>query len=211
MPDACDALKAYLKIRGDKPGALLVGREGVLNNKAITQIVSGIIENVPELRGIEGFKPTNLRDAFEDALRAAGIYPKTKEAMMGHNSNIEMEYGGYKQMMESFVDAAKKVYAFLRLKDAAQNEYDSKVKSALEHLTSKVAEKDQIIESLVQNGSRKENQIKELADAFLEMRKTVDELKKAINEKEREILARTQLATSLFSLFRLGFSTQKSN
>ena len=69
MPDACIALKVYLKIRGETAGPLLKSREGIISNKAITQIVSNLIQNIPELNKIAGFKPTNLRDAFEDALK----------------------------------------------------------------------------------------------------------------------------------------------
>ncbi|XES78158.1 MAG: tyrosine-type recombinase/integrase [Candidatus Bathyarchaeia archaeon] len=187
MPDVCSALNAYMKIRGEEAGPLLLGREGPLNNKAVTQVVSCIIQNVPKLHEVKGFKPTNLRDAFEDSLKAAGIYPKTKEAMMGHASSIEMEYGGYKQMMDSFVDAAKKVYAFLRLTDVAQTEYDEKVKEELEELSAKVAEKDQVIESLVRTGvelKEKMQKIESSKEGIEVLLKRVIELEKKLEEKK---------------------------
>lgn len=118
MPDACEQLKLYMAKLDAKSGPLLRGREGPFDNKSISTLVMRLIESVPDFANIQGFKPTALRDGFEDALRAAKIYPKTKEAMMGHSSDIEQEYGGYRQMMNSFVEAAKTVYPYLCLTDA---------------------------------------------------------------------------------------------
>jgi site-specific recombinase XerD len=117
-PDVCVCLNKYLAVRGnfsdDDP--LFVGREGPFNSEAISQVMRELIEKTP-LRDVAGFKPTSLRDAFEDALVDAEIYHKIKEALMAHNSGIEKEYGGQNKMVAKLTEAMKKVYPLISLTD----------------------------------------------------------------------------------------------
>ena len=96
---------------------LFVGREGTLDAGGISQIIHYLICSVPELKAISGFKPTSLRDAFEDALVDAEVYSKVKEALMGHVSSIEHDYGGHNKMVQHLVEAMKKTYPLLCLND----------------------------------------------------------------------------------------------
>jgi hypothetical protein len=118
-PDICDCMSAHLKVRGNVEVGepLFVGREGPLNNEAISQILRELIAKAG-LNSISGFKPTSLRDAFEDALVDAEVYPKIKKALMAHTSDIEHEYGGQKKLEEKLVEAMKKVYPLICLNDS---------------------------------------------------------------------------------------------
>lgn len=115
-PDIAYELKTYLKIRGNpsKEEPLFVGRQGPLDNQAISDIVSDLIEK-SGLGGNNGFKPTSLRDALEDALVEANVNHKIKEALMGHVSDIEHEYGGQNKLIVNVVEAMKKAYPLLTL------------------------------------------------------------------------------------------------
>jgi integrase len=115
-PDIAYELKTYLKIRGtpSKEEPLFIGRQGQLDNQAISGIISELIEK-SGLGGDNGFKPTSLRDALEDALVEANVNHKIKEALMGHVSNIEHEYGGQNKLIVNVVEAMKKAYPFLTL------------------------------------------------------------------------------------------------
>jgi site-specific recombinase XerD len=131
MPDVCECLRAYLNVRGayQASDSLFFSREGVLDAAGISQVVHGLIGSVSELKAISGFKPTSLRDAFEDALVDAEVYSKVKEALMGHVSSIEHEYGGHNKVISHLVEAMKKAYPLLCLNDS------NKVDSALVGLT----------------------------------------------------------------------------
>jgi len=115
-PDISYELKNYLKIRGNPSTGepLFVGRQGSLDNQAISGIISELIEK-SGLGGNNGFKPTSLRDALEDALVEANVNHKIKEALMGHVSNIEHEYGGQNKLIVNVVEAMKKTYPLLTL------------------------------------------------------------------------------------------------
>lgn len=115
-PDIVYELKTYLKIRGNplKEQSLFTGTQGPLDNQAISGIISGLIDK-SGLNGNNGFKPTSLRDAFEDALVEANVHPKLKEALMGHISGIEHEYGGHKKLVATVIEAMKKAYPCLTL------------------------------------------------------------------------------------------------
>jgi site-specific recombinase XerD len=115
-PDIAYELRTYLKIRGNlsKGEPLFVGRQGPLDNQAISGILSDLIEK-SGLDGNNGFKPTSLRDALEDALVEANVNHKIKEALMGHVSNIEHEYGGQNKLVINIVEAMKKTYPLLTL------------------------------------------------------------------------------------------------
>jgi hypothetical protein len=93
---------------------LFIGRQGPLDNQAISGIISELIEK-SGLDGNNGFKPTSLRDALEDALVEANVNHKIKEALMGHVSDIEHEYGGANRLKVTIVEAMKKAYPFLTL------------------------------------------------------------------------------------------------
>jgi integrase len=117
-PDVCECLKAYLKVRGKykSEDLLFVGREGALKGKGVSAIVRDLIVKAG-FGEVKGFKPTSLRDAFEDALVDTETYHKTKEALVGHVSKIEQEYGGHNKMVSHLVDAMKKTYPLLCLMD----------------------------------------------------------------------------------------------
>ena len=115
-PDIAYELKIYLKIRGNttKGKPLFVGRQGPLDNQAVSAVLSELIEK-SGLDGNNGFKPTSLRDALEDALVEANVNHKIKEALMGHVSDIEHEYGGQNKLIVNVVEAMKKAYPFITL------------------------------------------------------------------------------------------------
>lgn len=117
-PDVCECLGAYLKIRGkfEDSDPLFVGREGPLDSVGLSQIIRELMIKAG-LDKVPGFKPTSLRDGFEDALVDAEIYHKIKEALMAHNSGIEKEYGGYNKLVEKLTEAMKKVYPLICLND----------------------------------------------------------------------------------------------
>lgn len=121
-PDVCECMAAYKKVRG--PGKsedrLFVGREGVLVPKSVSAIVHDLIVKCGFNR-IRGFKPTSLRDAFEDALVECETYAKEKEALMGHVSSIQHEYGGHNQMIARLTKAMRKVYPLICLNDSNRN------------------------------------------------------------------------------------------
>jgi site-specific recombinase XerC len=121
-PDVCGCLKDYLNIRGrfEANDPLFVGREGPFNSEAVSQVMRELIDSTP-LKDVEGFKPSSLRDAFEDALVDAEIYHKIKAALMAHNSGIESEYGGYNKMVSKLVEAMRKVYPLICLNDVSVN------------------------------------------------------------------------------------------
>ncbi len=123
MPDVCECLKNYLNLHVDYKSSdpLFISREGPLDGSGISQIMHGLISSVPELKVISGFKPTSLRDAFEDALVEAEIYHKIKEALMAHNSGIEQQYGGHNKMVQHLVVAMKKVYPLVALTNQQVN------------------------------------------------------------------------------------------
>ena len=119
MPDVCECLKDYLNVRGivEVGEPLFASREGVLNNEGVSVVVHELIVKAG-FADNKGFKPTSLRDAFEDALVDVEIYHKIKEALMGHVSNIEQHYGGHNKMVVKLIEAMKKVYPLLCLNDS---------------------------------------------------------------------------------------------
>jgi hypothetical protein len=95
---------------------LILGRQGPLDSQDLSTIVRDLIGK-SGLNSNVGFKPTSLRDAFEDALVDTDINRKVKESLMGHTSDIEQEYGGYNRMVGRLVEAIKKVYPLICLND----------------------------------------------------------------------------------------------
>jgi integrase len=117
-PDVSECLKTYLAVRGvvDAGSALVVGRQGPLDSQAVSDVLAGLIIRAG-FGDVVGFKPTALRDAFEDCLVDANLNHKVKEAFMGHCGDIESQYGGYKRMVTRLVEAYRVVYPFLALQD----------------------------------------------------------------------------------------------
>ena len=125
-PEIVTELAAYLKIRG-KPAPnepFFKSREGHLNAEGISQLLADLIVKAG-FGDIVGFKPTSLRDAFEDALVDAKVDTKTKEAMMGHTCDIEHQYGSQKNLERRLVAAMKKVYPTISLTQNRGGEEDS--------------------------------------------------------------------------------------
>ena len=115
-PDILFDLQKLLKVMGNPPNGepLFVGRQGPLNNKAVSEVISKLMKKAGFNEKI-GLKPTSLRDAFEDALVKSNVQSKLKELMMGHSAGMEREYGGTNALKVMIVDAAKRVYPLLTL------------------------------------------------------------------------------------------------
>jgi len=159
-PDIAYELKTYLKIRGNpsEEEPLCMGRQGPLDNQAISGIISDLIKK-SGLDGNNGFKPTSLRDALEDALVEANINHKLKACLMGHVSAIEHEYGGTNRLKVMIVEAMKKAYPFLSLNGSSRISNEQKVsKEEFEAMQKKVAEME---------GQMKE--VMEFKDALVDM------------------------------------------
>jgi integrase len=153
-PDIAYELKTYLTIRGnptnDEP--LFAGSRGPLDNQAISGILSDLIDK-SGLNGNSGFKPSSLRDAFEDALVDANVHHKTKECLMGHVSSIEHEYGGQNKIIAVVTEAMKKAYPFLTLNGLTRISSEQQVsKEEFEVMKKRLEEEQQLrqkIESTV--------------------------------------------------------------
>lgn len=154
-PDTTEALKNYLKIRGENnpKERLFKSREGYLDNQAITRIVGDLIVKAG-FGEVKGFKPTSLRDAFEDALVDANINHKIKEALMGHTGDIEHQYGSYKKLKENCVAAMKQTYKFISLSDNKLEVFDSK--KEFEDLKLRILKMEKIIHQLAKRSKTPE-------------------------------------------------------
>lgn len=120
-PDCCDYLRAYMQIRKGAVGEpLLMGRKGPLDNVAICEIITDLI-NRAGLNSIPGFSPKCFRDGFEDALVDSNANSKIKESLMARTSDVEHFYGGFKQMVTHLTEAMQKVYPFICLNDVLKN------------------------------------------------------------------------------------------
>jgi len=149
-PDIAYELETYLKIRGNpsKGEPLFVGRKGKLDNQAISGIISELIEK-SDLDGNGGFKPTSLRDALEDALVEANVNHKIKEALMGHVSNIEHEYGGMNKLIINVVEAMKKTYPLLTLNGLTRIITDQHVsKEEFESMKGRIRELENMVKRI---------------------------------------------------------------
>lgn len=148
-PDTTEALNNYLKIRGAVKSSepLFRSREGYLDNEGVSRVISELIKKAG-FSNIKGFKPTSLRDAFEDALVDANVNHKVKEALMGHTSDIEHEYGSAKKLRENCVAAMKQAYKHLSLTDYKLE--TSENKKELEDLKQRTYKLEQMIHHLVQ-------------------------------------------------------------
>jgi len=123
-PDTCLFLKEYLVVRRGNVGESLFWSRGEqpLTNAGVSDAVRAVMIKAGKHQ-IKGFKPTSLRDAFEDALSDARTYPKTKKALMGHmTGDIQFEYGGHDKMIMVLTEAMKTVYPFIALSDISNAE-----------------------------------------------------------------------------------------
>ncbi len=180
-PDMAYELETYLKIRGNpsKGEPLFVGRQGPLDNQAISGIISELIEKAG-LDGNNGFKPTSLRDALEDALVEANVNHKIKEALMGHVSDIEHEYGGHNKLVINVVEAMKKAYPLLSLNgltrvstehQVSKEEFESMKKQyegRMKELQDKLESVDRKIESVVVQELRKYGLVTKFKDGKIQ-------------------------------------------
>jgi hypothetical protein len=153
-PEIIQEFLSYKKIRGEPVNGepLFKSREGFLDASGISQLLSTIIKK-SGYGDIPGFKPTSLRDGFEDALVDAELPNKVKEAMMGHAGAIEHQYGGQKQLEARLEEAMQKAYKFLMLTDVVTGNGKSAQKisdldNALIESQKKISAQDTIIESL---------------------------------------------------------------
>ena len=115
-PDILYDLEKLLKITGNPQNGepLFIGRQGPLDNKGISEVISELMQKAG-FGEKTGFKPTSLRDAFEDALVQANINHKIKERMMGHSAGMEGEYGGANTLEAMIVDSMKRTYPLITL------------------------------------------------------------------------------------------------
>jgi hypothetical protein len=104
------------------------------------------------LNGNNGFKPTSLRDALEDALVEANVNHKIKEALMGHVSDIEHEYGGHNKLIINVVEAMKKAYPLLSLNGLTRISTDQHVsKEEFESMKQRLQEMEQQVQTLAES------------------------------------------------------------
>src|SRR5450759_1770786 len=182
-PDISLELKHYLKIRETQvknieTKALLIGREGALDNQAISNLMFLLIKK-SGLNVQDGFKPTALRDAFEDALVEANVNHKVKESLMGHSGGIENEYGGHRNLMVNTVEALKKTYPLMTLNGHNQTGLAVKAKFEL-----RIVKLDETMASLMSEQKRRRIE-DDLKNAGLEaLLKRVLELEKKLDKKE---------------------------
>jgi integrase len=181
-PDISFELKHYLKIRETQSKtaetkALFVGREGALDNQAISTLMFLLIKK-SGLNVQDGFKPTALRDAFKDALVEANVNHKVKESLMGHSGGIENEYGGHRNLMVNTVEALKKTYPLMTLN--GHNQEGLAVKAEFEL---RIVKLEETMASLVSEQKRRRIE-DDLKMAGLEaLLKRVVELEKKLGEK----------------------------
>ena len=175
-PDISYELKAYLKIRGNpsKEKPLFVGRQGPLDNQAISAILSELIEK-SGLGGNDGFKPTSLRDGLEDALVSANVSHKLKETLMGHVSDIEHQYGGQNVLVVNVVEAMRKTYPFITLNGLSRMSTEQGVSRA--EFEAVKAESELLKETLV-------GALQSMVDGNLIPRENVDALMERIKRKQ---------------------------
>jgi integrase len=149
-PDIAYELEIYLKIRGNplKGEPLFIGRQGPLDNQAISGQIAELIEK-SGLGGNDGFKPTSLRDALEDALVESNVNHKIKEALMGHVSDIEHEYGGHNKLVINVVEAMKKAYPLLALNGLTRVSTEPQVsKEEFESMKARLVEMESTVSKL---------------------------------------------------------------
>lgn len=180
-PDIAYELKTYLAIRGDpnKNEPLFLGSRGPLDNQAISRIIGDLIEK-SELKDNSGFKPTSLRDAFEDALVESKVHQKIKECLMGHVSGIEHQYGGQNKLVAVCTEAMKKAYPYLTLNGlgrqfTTQLQYEERIKHV-------VTEN----EDLKRRMSLTEEKISNIEKDNSEAKKLMGELEKLIQDLKKE-------------------------
>lgn len=115
-PDVCQLIAEYMNIRGkpEKGTPLIVGRQGPLDAADISAIVAKL-RDAAGYGDVSGFKPTSLRDGFEDAMVDANLNHKVKENFMGHATDIEHEYGGFRRMTERLTEAYRMLYPHIAL------------------------------------------------------------------------------------------------
>jgi integrase len=164
-------LKTYLEIRGnpEKSEPLFTGTRGSLDNQAISGIVSELIEK-SGLDGNSGLKPTSLRDAFEDVLVEANVNQKIKEALMGHCSGIEHEYGGQNKLVIIVTEAMKKAYPLMALNGLAR-ESNTQLSKDLEQFKEQIRQE---IESRLEKTETELLNIQKTLKQILEKKETAE-------------------------------------
>ena len=183
-PDISRELKTMHKLNGKSNS--INGRQGPLDSHAISQIVRNIIDN-SGLGGIENFKPTSLRDAFEDSLVEANVNPKIKKALMGQTSDIEHQYGGHKRLVISIIEAMRKAYPFIAT--GSYIEESTQSKNDIEELKKRLEERDVELGRKIEEKNR---EIAELKAKFPEtetLKTSLESLLKRVEEIETKLRA----------------------
>lgn len=109
---ALAALRAWLAVRGDAPGALFlhIGKGGKLTHKGMTaQAVYYIFSERAEAAGVQSFSPHDMRRTFAGDMLDAGVDISTVQKLMGH-SNVTTTAGYDRRGERAKKDAAKRLH-----------------------------------------------------------------------------------------------------
>ncbi|PZS32923.1 MAG: hypothetical protein DLM58_08880 [Pseudonocardiales bacterium] len=77
---ARDRISAWLRQRGNQPGALWTGQRGALSTSGVTQVVLAVGEDA----GLQGLRPHRLRHTYATRLRQGGADVAHVQALLGH-------------------------------------------------------------------------------------------------------------------------------
>jgi len=154
-PEACKFLNEYLQIRNGKTGEpLLLGREGPLGPTGIKIILDQLIKQAG-LDKNPNFIPKCLRNGFFNSLREAKVDVQTREAFMGHTSNISHVYCSEKELAEAIIESMRKAYPFMSLFDDELSSGDRVDNAVLQKLLS-------VVENLEARMKKQEEEIVQL-------------------------------------------------
>jgi integrase len=106
------ALRDWLAVRGDAPGALFtrIGKGGKLTHEGLTaQAVYYVFDERAEAAGVAAFSPHDMRRTFAGDMLDAGVDIATVQKLMGH-SNVSTTAGYDRRGERAKKDAAKRLH-----------------------------------------------------------------------------------------------------
>jgi integrase len=109
---ALSALKDWLQVRGDTPGALFtrIGKGGRLTHEGLTtQAVYYVFTERAQAAGVAAFSPHDMRRTFAGDMLDAGVDISTVQKLMGH-SNVTTTAGYDRRGERAKKDAAKRLH-----------------------------------------------------------------------------------------------------
>ncbi|MGA2308223.1 MAG: tyrosine-type recombinase/integrase [Candidatus Bathyarchaeia archaeon] len=194
-PEISHELKALLKLLGNpepertnkngyERNQLIRGRQGPLDSQAISQIVQGLIRK-SGLAENDSFKPTSLRDGCEDSLVEANVNHKIKEAIMGHTSDIEHQYGGHNRLVISVVEAMKKAYPFLAMNGC--KEEAGLAKNEIAELKARLEQRDLEISRVIEDKNKEMAELKNKIQRTELLKPVIETLLKRVEEIETKL------------------------